>query len=139
MIRAVIDTNVLISGLLSPAGNEALILLAVRQGLVRPCLSEEILVEYAGVLTRPKFSFASELIEAFLATFRHHGELFQPEHSPIVSPDPADTKFLHCALTAEADFIVTGNRRDFPDFPYGSTHVVNATELIDQITLEIGV
>ena len=43
MIRAVIGTNVLISGLLSPAGNEALILLAIHQGLVHPCFSEEIL------------------------------------------------------------------------------------------------
>jgi predicted nucleic acid-binding protein len=42
VIRAVIDTNVLVSGLLSPAGNEALVLLAIHQGLVRPC-SEEIL------------------------------------------------------------------------------------------------
>jgi uncharacterized protein len=57
VIRAVIDTNVVVSGLLSPAGNEALILLAIHQGLVRPCFSEEILEEYAGVLARPKFAF----------------------------------------------------------------------------------
>lgn len=37
VIRAVIDTNVLVSGLLSPAGDEALILLAIHQGHVRPC------------------------------------------------------------------------------------------------------
>jgi len=57
VIRAVIDTNVLVSGLLSPAGNEALILLAIHQGLVHPCFSEEILEEYAAVLARPKFAF----------------------------------------------------------------------------------
>ncbi len=45
MIRAVIDTNVLISGLLSPVGNEALIVLAIHQGFVRPCLSEAIIAE----------------------------------------------------------------------------------------------
>jgi putative PIN family toxin of toxin-antitoxin system len=55
VIRAVIDTNVLISGLLVPKGNEALILLAVHQGLVRPCFSEAIMREYEGVLARPKF------------------------------------------------------------------------------------
>ena len=43
MIRAVIDTNVVVSGLLARAGNEALILLAIHQGLARPCFSEEIL------------------------------------------------------------------------------------------------
>ena len=57
--------------------------------------------------------------------------------SPINLPDPADTKFLHCALAAGADYLVTGNRRDFPDARYGVTRVVNAAELIDQVTLEI--
>ncbi len=50
MIRAVLDTNLLVSALISPAGNEALILLAVRQGLVKASFSEEILQEYAEVL-----------------------------------------------------------------------------------------
>ena len=49
MIRAVIDTNVLVSGLLSPLGNEALIILAVHQGYVFPCFSEDILQENAAV------------------------------------------------------------------------------------------
>ena len=43
MIRTVIDTNVLVSGLLSPTGNEALILLAIHQGLVYPCFSRDII------------------------------------------------------------------------------------------------
>ena len=62
MIRAVIDTNVLVSGLLSPKGNEALTLLAVGQGLVRPCLTEDILVEYASVLAQPKFNFTPQRV-----------------------------------------------------------------------------
>ena len=137
MIRAVIDTNVLVSGLLSPAGNEALIVLAIHQGFVRPCLSEPIIAEYAAVLARPKFAFPPEQIEAVLAMLQGKGEVFRPEESPVVSPDPADTKFLHCAQAARADFIVTGNKRDFPDGPYGPTRVVSAGELLDRITLEM--
>ena len=79
MIRAVVDTNVLVSGLLSPAGNESLILLAIHQGLVRPCFSEEILEEYAAVLARPKFAFPPEEIATALTMFRSQGELFVPE------------------------------------------------------------
>jgi predicted nucleic acid-binding protein len=45
VIRAVIDTNVLVFGLLAPAGNEALIILAVHQGLVQPCVSAAVLQE----------------------------------------------------------------------------------------------
>jgi len=54
VIRAVIDTDVLVSGLLSPSGNEALIIPAVHQGLIRPCLSEEIIEEYAASDTSPR-------------------------------------------------------------------------------------
>ena len=137
MIRAVIDTNVLVSGLLSPAGNEALLLLAIHQGLVRPCLSGDILDEYARVLARPRFAFPPDETGALLAMLREWGELFQPQGAPATSPDPADTKFLQCAAAAQAEFLVTGNRRDFPYSPYGPTRVVSAGELLDRITLEI--
>ena len=52
MIRAVIDTNVLVSSLLSPAGNEAPIVLVIHQGLIRPCFSEAMMQEYTEVLAR---------------------------------------------------------------------------------------
>ncbi len=100
MIRAVIDTNVLVSGLLRPSGNEALMLLAIHQGLVQPCFSAEILAEYAGVLARPKFLFTADEIAALIAMLRRSGELFEAGASPAASPDPADTKFLRCAYSA---------------------------------------
>jgi uncharacterized protein len=137
VIRAVIDTNVVVSGLLSPAGNEALILVAIHQGLVGPCFSKEILEEYAGVLARPKFTFAADEIAALLAMFRGQGELVVPKASTTVSVDPGDTKFMQCAEAAQADYLVTGNKRHFPEASYGVTRVVSAGELLDWITLEI--
>ena len=137
MIQAVIDTNVVVSGLLSPAGNEALILLAIHQGLVRPCFSEVILEEYAGVLARPKFAFPADEIGALLAMFRRQGEFIVPKASGVVSVDPGDTKFLQCAETTQADYIVTGNKRHFPEGSYGVTRVVSAGELLDWIALEL--
>jgi len=121
VIRAVIDTNVLVSGLLRSSGNEALIILAVHQGLIRPCFSPAIIEEYAAVLARPKFSFRAEEIEALIAMLRHNGELFEPQDAAAASPDPADTKFLQCAQAADAEFIITGNKRDFPHASYGAT------------------
>ena len=137
MIRAVIDTNVLVSGLLSPVGNEALILLAIHQGLMHPCFSEEILEEYAAVLARPKFAFPPDEIAAVLAMFRRQGELFHPGASGTASTDPADTKFLQCAEAAQADYIVTGNKRHFPEAAYGVTRILSAGELLHRITQEI--
>ena len=101
------------------------------------CFSEEILEGYAAVLARPKLVFPSEEIAAVLGMFRSQGELFLPEVSAATSPDPGDTKFLQCAQAAQADYIVTGNKRDFPAGSYGMTHVVSAGELLNRITMEI--
>jgi predicted nucleic acid-binding protein len=89
------------------------------------------------VLARPKFAFPPGEIAAVLAMFRSQGELFLPDVSATASSDPADTKFLQCAEAAQADYLVTGNKRDFPEAFYGPTRVVNAGELLDRITLEI--
>jgi putative PIN family toxin of toxin-antitoxin system len=137
VIRAVIDTNVLVSGLLSPAGNEALIVLAINQGLVRPCVSDDILEEYAEVLARSKFAFLPDEIAAVLAMFRSNGELIRPKGSAPASPDAGDAKFLHCARAAQAEYIVTGNKRHFPPALCGAVRVVNGRELLDRITFEI--
>jgi uncharacterized protein len=137
VIRAVIDTNVLVSGLLSPAGNEALIILAIHQGLIGPCFSEEIIQEYAAVLARPKFSFEPDEIAAALAMFRDKGEFVAPRATARNLPDPDDTKFVDCAETAQAEFLVTGNKRHFPPEARGTVRVVSAGELLDRITLEI--
>jgi putative PIN family toxin of toxin-antitoxin system len=137
VIRAVIDTNVLVSGLISPNGNEAMIVLAINQGHVRACVSAAILEEYAEVLERPKFSFPPDEIAAVLAMFRSTGELFHPTGPAPALPDRDDRKFLHCAEVAKADYIVTGNKRHFPQSTCGAVSVVSARELLDRITLEI--
>jgi predicted nucleic acid-binding protein len=69
--------------------------------------------------------------------FRAQGELFTPEVSAATYPDPGDTKLLQCAAAAQADYIVTGNKRDFPEACYGLTRIVNAGELLDRIAFEI--
>jgi len=137
VIRAVIDTNVLVSGLLSAKGNEALILLAIHQGLVRPCLSDAIVREYVDVLARPKFAFPPGEIAELLATMQRMGESITPVGPAPTLSDPDDVKFLHCANTARAEYIVTGNKRHFPLTLDGSPRVVNAGELLDRITREI--
>jgi uncharacterized protein len=104
---------------------------------VHPCFSEEILEEYAAVLARPKFAFPPDEIAAVLTMFRRQGELFVPAVSAVTSSDPGDTKFLQCAGAAQADYIVTGNKRHFPAGAYGATLIVSAGELLDRITFEI--
>jgi putative PIN family toxin of toxin-antitoxin system len=137
MIRAVIDTNVVVSALISPSGNEALLLLAIKQGLVQPCFSPALLKEYSEVLARPKFSFSQLEIGALVDLLRMKGDLVRAARLSGISPDPKDDKFIACALAAQADFLVTGNKKDFTQKGLGTTRVVSAGDLLNLITLEL--
>jgi putative PIN family toxin of toxin-antitoxin system len=130
MIRTVLDTNVLVSAMLSPFGNEAQVLGAVRRGSIVPCLSPAILAEYCAVLSRPKFGFAQDEILGLIGMLEAKGLLLEPVPATGASPDPGDDDFIACALAADADFIVTGNKRDFPADSCKPSRVVSARELM---------
>jgi putative PIN family toxin of toxin-antitoxin system len=106
VIRAVIDTNVLVSGMIAASGNEALLLLAINHELVSPCFSAEILQEYEQVLRRPKFGFEALEVESLLNLIRRQGEFIHSAPIPPLSPDPGDDKFIACALAAKSEFLV---------------------------------
>ena len=131
MIRAVLDTNILVSALLVPLGNEAQALIAVRRGLVCPCFSDLIVAEYAEVLNRRKFPFRRSSIDETLELIQTKGMSFQPQLLAGLSPDPEDDALIACAVAAQAHFLVTGNRRHFPQEACGLTKVVSARELVE--------
>jgi uncharacterized protein len=89
------------------------------------------------VIARAKFAFPVDEITALLAMIRRQGELIGPKATTAVSIDPGDAKFLRYAKTARVDYIVTGNKRHFPEATYDVTRVVSASELLDWITLEL--
>lgn len=130
MTRAIIDTNVVVSALLSPFGNEALVLEAVRRGLFVPCFSREILKEYREVLARPKFGFQPRQVEGLLALLSEQGRMFSPKPVAVNLPDPDDVIFIACARTASAEFLITGNKRHFPQSACGATKAVSAREFL---------
>jgi predicted nucleic acid-binding protein len=123
--------------MISSAGNEALLVMAINQGLVIPCFSLEILQEYSDVLLRPRFGFPSEDVDVLLDVLHRRGKLLDPVPISGVSPDPADDKSIACALTEKPDFLVTGNKRHFPQTGHMGARVVNAAELLEFITLEL--
>jgi uncharacterized protein len=135
MIRAVVDTNVVVSAMITSRGNEALLLRAIHRGWVEPCFSEEILKEYFEVLQRPKFGFATKEVEALLAMMRRQGRLIGSVAPARMSPDPDDDKFIVCALAARARFLVTGNKKHFPEMR--SFMIVSAGELLDVLASEL--
>ena len=114
-MRIVLDTNVLVSGLLSPFGPPGDILRLITTGTVRVCYDARILGEYRQVLRRPAFSFSQVQVESVLAQLEADGDLVVACPLPDHLPDPDDEVFLAVALAGRADCLVTGNLRHYPE------------------------
>jgi len=115
MKRAVFDTNVVVSGFLSPAGPPGRIVEWLRNGQVQAVVDDRIMAEYAKVLARPVLRLPVAEVELVLACIR--AQAFSVEvaavHLTHDFPDPDDAPFLECAQTAGVP-LVTGNTRHFP-------------------------
>ena len=124
MTLAVLDTNILVSALLSPTGNEARVIDLLRRQLISATVSTPILREYEIVLSRSKFRLSPQRLDEFLFPFRHLSAIFEPSRRFSISPDESDNRFLECAEVANADFLITGNLRHFPE-THAGTRIVN--------------
>jgi len=113
--RAVVDTNVLVSALLSPDGNPAVVVDAVRTLRLTPIVSRAILAEYTTVLRKPRFRFPVVIVDELLASLRDLAVCVEPDSVPRIPelPDPSDWPFIAAALFAGCP-IITGNARHFP-------------------------
>lgn len=136
-MRIVVDTNVLVSGLLSPHGRPGRVVDLVVNARLSPLYDDRMLDEYRAVLRRDRFSFDPGDVRDFLNQLRAVGEHVTPEPWPGELPDPDDRPFLEVALSGRARVLVTGNRRDFE--PRRGTHsvrVVSPRELIELVKEE---
>ena len=118
MIRAVIDTNVLVSAFRThnPDSPTVCVFYAMLRGEFLALHSPGILAEYEDVLHRDKFSFDRDRVDEIIDFIRTHGENISPVESAEFFPDPDDKIFYCTALAARDDeaFLVTGNVRHFP-------------------------
>lgn len=113
-MRVVLDTNVLVAGLLSAAGPPGWIVEAVLAGELEPAFDAAIRQEYEEVLRRPEFRFPAPLIEDLLAALDQTSFVVAAAAPwPIPLPDPDDAPFLAVAA-ASTSVLVTGNLRHFP-------------------------
>ena len=114
-MKIVLDTNVVVSGLLQARGNPAQVLELVLSGAIQICHDGRILAEYAEVLARPRFKFDPKRVREVLNKIEVDGlTVDASEESNLDLPDPDDEPFLAVALAASADFLVTGNLADYP-------------------------
>ena len=115
-MKIVLDTNVLVSALLSPYGPQARLLDLILLDKLTPLYDDRILHEYRQVLLRERFGFEPLAVEALLQYVDLVGMkvVASPLAEQKAAPDPEDLMFLEVALAGQADAVITGNVRHFP-------------------------
>jgi putative PIN family toxin of toxin-antitoxin system len=113
-LQIVLDTNVLVSGLLSPHGAPAKIINLVINGKVILMLDSRIFDEYSDVLHRKKFSFPDDAINEILSFIRREGIFISPVPVTCTIPDSGDLPFIEVSLHANIP-VITGNTRHFTE------------------------
>lgn len=132
-IYAVIDTNVIVSALYSHKTDAATILVLdyLTQGILQPLVNNEILAEYKEVLFRKKFNFSPEIVTEWLQFFETYGISTERTASSEKFINEKDIIFYEVTLSVEDSFLVTGNKKHFPQTP----NVVSPAEMVAILTL----
>ena len=126
----VLDTNVLVSGILKPHSKTAGILRLVVDGTVQLAYDYRLLSEYRDVLNRPRFNLPKEAVETFLAQVEQEGFLVSAKPLKFSLPDLGDEPFLEVALSARVAALVTGNKRHFPKRSYEGIRILSPAEFL---------
>jgi putative PIN family toxin of toxin-antitoxin system len=128
--KVVFDTNILVSALLFKGGLAGLVDLWKRGRLI-PVLSRETFQEFKAVLEYPKFSLTHQeikvIIEEEVLPYFEVVEITDTVKG--ICRDADDDKFIACAVSASADFIVTGDRDLLDMVKYKSIRIVSASVL----------
>lgn len=113
-IKAVLDTNIFVSGIISSKGSPRKVLELARKEVFKVVTSASINHEIIEVLHRDyiytKYSLNEDIIDD-IATFLYEGTLLVEDtfKISIIEKDPSDNKFINCAVEGEADYIVSGD------------------------------
>ena len=126
-LRLVVDTNIAVSAALKPEQRTVLLIAITKPA--RLYVSDAILMEYRVVLARPELKIGKGLRRQVLDLIRRHAHRVASVPRLRVAKDPDDDKFLECADAARADYLVTGNQRDFPRY-WKKTKVITPREFI---------
>lgn len=132
-IYAVIDTNVLVSALLTSekTSNPLLVFKAIIDEKIVPLFCDEILNEYREVLSRDKFPFTDDYIEKALDVFTNNGLNVSRAHADgFEFPDLKDIVFFEVSMAVDDSYLVTGNIKHFPKI----SKVVTPAEMVAILT-----
>ena len=128
MQKVILDTNVIVSALISNSYPTKILYEIIFEQKVELCLSTEILEEYINVLNRPKFERFNNFknnSEVVINKLIEVSTTFRPTEKLLIISDISDNKFLELAKASEANFLITGNSNDFTFDRFEKTQIVN--------------
>ena len=130
-VKVVIDTNFLISGLLF-GGTPGKLIPLWQKRTIKPMASKEIIDEYLRVLTYPRFKLDETEINFILyrEILPYFDVIDAPSKERIIAEDPADDKFIHCALASKATHIITGDQHLLALKVYQGIQILSTSELL---------
>jgi len=128
-MKIVLDTNVLVSGLINPKGVPAKILNLMLNGKIIILYDNRILSEYETVLSRRKFKFKKEIIDPLIDFIKHEGSFIAADPLQVIFKDEDDKMFLEVAKSGDAEYLITGNIVHFPNEQF----IVTPREFIEKI------
>jgi putative PIN family toxin of toxin-antitoxin system len=127
-MRVIVDTNVVVSAILCDRLPEKILLFIIANPDFEWVASAEILAEYREVLRRPKFALPEPILQKWEDRLRSAVAEWSVTIPAFFPRDIKDAKFLACALTADADFLITGDR-DFSEArKFGRTKIVSVSQ-----------
>lgn len=134
MIRAVVDTNILIRALIKPQGSVGPLLTCLRDGdyvlLYAEPLLNELVTKLALPRIRNKYHLADDDVETVVALVLLRGEPVVPERRLAACRDPKDNIVLEVALAGRADYIVTGDEDLLALHPFENISIVRPAEFL---------
>jgi putative PIN family toxin of toxin-antitoxin system len=139
VIKATLDSNILISALIKPEGKPAQIVAFARGSKFELVLSHAILQETYRVFhykhIQRKYPSSEEAIKEFLSALRELGALVVIQHiENIVPHDPPDNLVLACAVEGKADYLVSGNLHLLDLEQHRGVKIVTPTQFLEILT-----
>ncbi|MFC1496037.1 putative toxin-antitoxin system toxin component, PIN family [Candidatus Margulisiibacteriota bacterium] len=131
--KVILDTNIIISAL-GYNGKERTILEKCVKNELQLYLSEETLKELERVLEYPKFKFSQEQKDNIKLIISKFGHIVTQEFRVnVVVSDPSDNKFLEAAISANAEYLITGDKALLQVKQFGRTKILNAARFLKEI------
>ncbi len=133
MLRITVDTNTLISAVIAKC-NEFELLKAAKLGKIKIIVSHDILKEFLGVISRPKFGLSKKQIENVFKQILSITEIIIPDTKvSIIKEDPSDNMILECAEAAEVDYIISGDSHLLRLKKYKKIPIVRTFDILEMI------